>query len=231
MMYVCRWVVWINIYLPCDRRKLDGFTPNLRPQEISILKIINTSVSHHAGTTNIKTTIDRDALSKLTNPTQNPLAPTHPSHIPYPISQPTKHNQPTMCFGRSKAEKSYQQGYQQGVSQGMANSNRMGGGSSSSGGGLMSKLMGGSRARHQAQPVTMTSSAGGMSHSGGGLMGGSSGIGGGRHTTGGVLGGGSGIGGGRHTAGAMGSGPGFGGTSGRAGGGRFGRSSGGRSRF
>ena len=114
-----------------------------------------------------------------------------------------------MCFGRSKAEKSYQQGYQQGINQGMA-ANR-----TSGGGGFMSKLMGGSRARHQAQPVTMTSSSGGMSHSGGGLMGGSSGIGGGRHTTGGVLG----------------SGPGFGGTSGRAGGGKFGRSSAGRSRF
>lgn len=152
-MYLCRRVVWINIYLPCDRRKLDGFTSDLRPQETPILKIINTIVSHHAGATNIKTTINRDALSKLTNPTQNQLAPTHPSHIPY-------YNQPTMCFGRSKAEKSYQQGYQQGVSQGMANSNRMGGGSSSSGGGLVSKLMRGSRARHQlnlpiSAPTTM----------------------------------------------------------------------------
>jgi hypothetical protein len=81
MMYLCRRVVWINIYLPCDRRKLDGFTSDLRPQETPILKIINTIVSHHAGATKIKTTINRDALSKLTNPTQNQLAPTHPSHI------------------------------------------------------------------------------------------------------------------------------------------------------
>ena len=156
--------------------------------------------------------------SRSIHPNINPHQHTHPT------SQPT--NNSIMCFGRSKTEKSYQQGYQQGVSQGMA-ANRTGGG-----GGFMSKLMGGSRARHQAQPATMTSSTGGMSHSGGGLMGGSSGIGGGRHTTGGVLGGSRGIGGGRHTTGgAMGSGPGFGGTSGRAGGGRFGRSSGGRSRF
>lgn len=229
MMYLRRWVVWINTYLPCDRRKLDGFNIKLttsrdtHSEDNQYGRLTSRRYDQHQDNNQPRRSLEVDQSNPKSTRTNSP--------IPYPILQPTKHNQTTMCFGRSKAEKSYQQGYQQGVSQGMANSNRMGGGSSSSGGGLMSKLMGGSRARHQAQPVTMTSSAGGMSHSGGGLMGGSSGIGGGRHTTGGVLGGGSGIGGGRHTAGAMGSGPGFGGTSGRAGGGRFGRSSGGRSRF
>ena len=123
-------------------------------------------------------------------------------------------NQISMCFGPSKGEQTHQQGHWQGVSQGLA-SNRLGGSSSSSsnGGGFVSKLIGGGRRKPQAQLVTM----GSMSHSGGMIMGGSSGLEGG---------------GGIKLGAAMGSGVGFGGTSGRVSGrGRFGRGRGGRSRF
>ena len=89
MMYLRRWVVWINIYLPCDRRKLDGFNIKLttsrdtHSEDNQYGRLTSRRYDQHQDNNQSRRSLEVDQSNPKSTRTNSP--------IPYPILKPTNH--------------------------------------------------------------------------------------------------------------------------------------------